>query len=83
MVAGPVAEHETSQLKKNVVAGDIVIENPRPGAFVIEQVGGKEIGTVEDRLDAMRCACAVARMTDANVWIYHAENSKYQEILCP
>jgi hypothetical protein len=70
-------------LKKQVGPGDIVIETPQPGADVIGQVGGEEIGTSQDRFEAMRRACAAARLADANVWIYHAESSSFHEVLCP
>jgi hypothetical protein len=83
-MASPLAQqHSTSHLKKEVVPGDIVIRNPRPGAYVIGQLGGEDIGTSQFRFEAMRRACAVARSTGANVWIDHAESSSYHEVLCP
>ncbi len=83
MASTPARQHPTSHSEKHVVPGDIVIQNPRPGAYVLGQVGGEDIGTSQDRFEAMRRACTVARSTGANVWIYHAESSSYHEVLCP
>jgi hypothetical protein len=41
------------QLRKQHLPGDIVILTPRPGEYVITKMGGDEIGTSHDRLDAM------------------------------
>lgn len=79
----PVREHQTAHLKKQIGPGDIVIQSPWPGTYVIGHLGGEDIGTSDDRFEAMRRACAAARLTDANVWIYHAESSSYHEVLCP
>jgi hypothetical protein len=64
--------------------GDVVIHSPEPGAYVIATIDGEEIGTSHDRLDAMRRACAAARLTGSNVWIRVEDSSNpYHEVLCP
>ena len=73
-----------TQLKEQLLPGDIVIHSPGPGEYVITKMGGDEIGTSHDRLDAMRRACAAARLTGSNVWIRIEDSSNpYHEVLCP
>ena len=73
-----------SPFKKQVLPGDIVIQNLGPSSYVIAKVSGEEIGRSTDRLDAMRRACAAAREAGASAWICYGETSKtYHEVQCP
>jgi hypothetical protein len=73
-----------TQVKKQVLQGDIVIHSVGPKGYVIATMSGEEVARSHDRFDAMQRACTAARLTGANVWICHDESSKtYSEVLCP
>lgn len=64
--------------------GDVVIRSLGAGMYVISRIAGERIATCDDRFDAMRRACAVARETGANVWIrVDGPSEIYHEVLCP
>jgi hypothetical protein len=73
-----------ARIKRPQHADDIVIYNDGPGVYVIANMGGQRIATSDNRLDAMRRACAAAGDGGATVWVcIDASSDIYNEVLCP
>jgi hypothetical protein len=64
--------------------GDIIIYDSGRGVYAIVKMDGEQIGTSDDRRDAMRRACAAADDPGATVWVcVDPSFGLYNEVLCP